>query len=209
MADLRLERVLWVNGITVLGIDEAGRGPLAGPVVAGACILPQSASLAQVNDSKKLSEKRRDAAYEQILDVAVAWGVGIVDHRRIDQINIRNATFEAMDQAARNCLQQLGHMPERPGLLVDGNALVPQWTGEQRWVIGGDRKSLSIAAASILAKVTRDRLMLEYELQYPGYGFAKHKGYAAREHLAALDALGPTPIHRMTFIDHRQLKFSL
>jgi ribonuclease HII len=207
MADLRLERVLWGSGFTVIGIDEAGRGPLAGPVVAGACILPQGARLPQVNDSKKLSEKRRDAAYERILDVAMAWGVGIVDHHRIDQVNIRNATFEAMDQATRCCLDRLGHLPQRPGLLIDGNALLPQWTGEQRWIIGGDRKSLSIAAASILAKVTRDRMMLEYDLQYPGYGFARHKGYAAREHLEALDALGPTPIHRMTFIDHRQLKF--
>lgn len=207
MADLRMERVLWRHGFTVVGVDEAGRGPLAGPVVAGACILPEGVELPDVNDSKKLSEKRREAAYDRILAVAVGWGVGIVSHARIDSINIRNATFEAMDQAARAAMQMAAERCQEPVWLVDGNAAVPQWKGAQRTVIGGDRKVLSIAAASILAKVTRDRMMVEYDRIYPGYGFAKHKGYAAKEHFAALDELGPSPIHRITFIDHRQLRF--
>lgn len=206
MADLRMERVLWRHGYTVVGVDEAGRGPLAGPVVAGACILPEGLQLAGIDDSKRLTEKRREAAYERILAAAVGWGVGLVDHQRIDQINIRSATFEAMALAVEEALGRAGERCERPCLLVDGNALVPGWTRDQRWVIGGDRKALSIAAGSILAKVTRDRLMVEYDRVYPGYGFARHKGYAAQEHLAALDRLGPSPIHRITFIDHRQLR---
>lgn len=205
-----MERVLWRNGYLVVGVDEAGRGPLAGPVVAGACILPHSVSLPRVNDSKQLSEKRREAAYSEILEAAAGWGAGAVDAVRIDQINIRNATFEAMQQAVQAALamaeEKLGEL-ERCCLLVDGNAVLPAWTGEQRAVVGGDRKSLSIAAGSIIAKVTRDRMMVEYDAIYPGYGFAKHKGYAAREHFAALDERGPTPIHRVSFIDHRQLRF--
>jgi len=213
LADLRMERVLWRHGYTVVGVDEAGRGPLAGPVVAGACILPEDVALTDgvtlqgVNDSKKLSEKRREAAYERIIAAAVGWGIGIVDHARIDQINIRNATFEAMDLAARAAMVMAAERCHKPVWLVDGNAAVPQWHGAQRAVVGGDRKVLSIAAASILAKVTRDRMMVEYDRLYPGYGFAKHKGYAAKEHFAALDELGPSPIHRRTFIDHRQLRF--
>lgn len=206
MADLRMERVLWGHGWAVVGVDEAGRGPLAGPVVAGACILPPGAELPGVNDSKKLTERRREAAYEAILQTAVGWGVGVVDNRRIDQINIRNATFEAMAQAAAAALAMAGEAGARPWLLVDGNAQVPSWQGAQRCVVGGDRKVLSIAAASILAKVTRDRMMVEYDQLYPQYGFARHKGYGAQEHFAALDAFGPCPIHRITFIDHRQLR---
>lgn len=205
MADLRMERVLWRHGYTVVGVDEAGRGPLAGPVVAGAAILPEGAELPGVNDSKQLSEKKREKAYERVLEVALGWGVGLVDHQRIDQINIRNATFEAMYLAVQAARQMAGES-DKTCLLIDGNALVPAWTGDQRWVIGGDRKVLSIAAGSILAKVTRDRMMVEYDKLYPEYGFAKHKGYSAKEHFAALDAHGPCPIHRMTFIDHRQLK---
>jgi ribonuclease HII len=210
MADLRMERVLWRHAYTVIGVDEAGRGPLAGPVVAGAAILPQGAVLPGVNDSKQLSEKKREAAYAAIMQTAVAWGVGVVDHQRIDSINIRNATFEAMAAAVQAALQmaaERGAAVDRPCLLIDGNALVPAWTSEQRWVIGGDRKVLSIAAGSILAKVTRDRMMVEYDRLYPEYGFARHKGYAAREHFEALDRQGPCPIHRITFIDHRQVRF--
>lgn len=210
MADLRMERVLWRHGYTVVGVDEAGRGPVAGPVVAGAAILPVGAELPGVNDSKQLSEKKREKAYEKVCEIALGWGVGVVDHQRIDQINIRNATFEAMYLAVQAALKMFGERTGAPTaktcLLIDGNALVPAWTGDQRWVIGGDRKVLSIAAGSILAKVTRDRMMVEYDRLYPAYGFAKHKGYAAKEHFAALDAHGPCPIHRMTFIDHRQLK---
>lgn len=206
MADLRMERVLWRRGYAVVGVDEAGRGPLAGPVVAGACILPPDAVLPGVNDSKKLSEKRREAAYDAILQTAVGWGVGVVDHERIDRINIRRATFEAMAQAVDAALRMAGASGADPFLLIDGNATIPSWSGAQRWVIGGDRKVLSIAAGSILAKVTRDRMMVEYDRLYPEYGFARHKGYAAKEHFAALDRVGPCPIHRITFIDHRQLK---
>lgn len=207
MADLRMERVLWRCGYTVVGVDEAGRGPLAGPVVAGAAILPEGVELPGVNDSKKLSEKKREAAHELIRSVAVGWGVGVVDNGRVDQVNIRNATFEAMALAVDAALAMAGEQSVKPCLLVDGNALVPSWQGVQRYVIGGDRKVLSIAAASILAKVTRDRMMVEYDQLYPEYGFARHKGYSAKEHFDALDQHGPTPIHRMTFIDHRQLRF--
>jgi ribonuclease HII len=206
VADLRMERLLWRRGYTVVGVDEAGRGPLAGPVAAGACILPEGVELPGVNDSKKLSEKKREAAYLRILEAAVGWGVGIVDAQRVDQVNIRNATFEAMTQAVQAALAMAGERCGKPCLLVDGNALVPAWTGDQRWVVGGDRKVLSIAAGSILAKVTRDRMLVEYDRLYPQYGFARHKGYGAKEHLEALDAYGPSPIHRMTFIDHRQLR---
>jgi ribonuclease HII len=205
-----MERVLWRHGFTVVGVDEAGRGPLAGPVVAGAAILPEGAALPGVNDSKQLSEKKREAAYTAVCEVAVGWGVGIVDAARVDQVNIRNATFEAMALAVQGALamaRERGTAVAKPCLLVDGNALVPSWQGDQRWVIGGDRKVLSIAAGSILAKVTRDRMMVEYDKRYPQYGFAKHKGYGAKEHMAALDEHGPCPIHRMTFIDHRQLRF--
>lgn len=205
-ANLRLERVLWGHGCTVVGVDEAGRGPLAGPVVAGACILPPGVDLPGVNDSKALSAKRREEAFGRIQAAALGWGVGVVDAGRIDQINIRNATFEAMALAAKAALGMAG-AGDQAFLLVDGNATIPSWQGPQRWVVGGDHKSLSIAAASILAKVTRDRMMVAYDQDYPEYGFARHKGYGAKEHLAALDEHGPCPIHRMTFIDHRQLRF--
>lgn len=206
MADLRLERVLWRHGYAVYGVDEAGRGPLAGPVVAAACILPVDAELPGVNDSKKLSERRREAAYDLVRRVALGWGVGVVDAARIDQINILQATFLAMSEAVQ-AAQAMAQDRATPWLLIDGNARLPHWAGTQRPVVGGDRKSLSIAAASILAKVTRDRMMIEYDLLYPAYGFARHKGYASKEHLEALDRVGPSPIHRMSFIDHRQLRF--
>lgn len=213
-----MERVLWRHGWRVVGVDEAGRGPLAGPVVAGACILPQEADLPGVNDSKKLTPRKREEAYEAILQTALGWAVGVVDNRRIDEINIRNATFEAMAQAVAGALTMArersaaaaeGAALEDDGfyVLVDGNAAIPFWKGDQRCVVGGDRKVLSIAAASILAKVTRDRMMMEYDALYPEYGFAHHKGYGSKEHFAALDAHGPCPIHRMSFIDHRQLRF--
>lgn len=206
MADLRLERVLWRHGYQVIGVDEAGRGPLAGPVVAAACILPPDADLPEVNDSKKLSEKKREAAFERIRQAALGFGIGIVDAQRIDQINILRATFEAMTQAVAEA-RAMAAVAGTPWLLVDGNQKLPSWAGEQRPVVGGDRKSLSIAAASILAKVTRDRIMVAYDELYPQYGFARHKGYSAREHFEAIDRYGPSPIHRMTFINHRQLRF--
>lgn len=208
MADMRMERVLHRRGFAPVGVDEAGRGPLAGPVVAGACILPANVVLDGVNDSKRLSEKRREAAYEQVVATALGWGVGVVESTRIDQVNIRNATFEAMQLAVDAALQMARGrvMEERFCLLIDGNAALPSWQAEQRWVIGGDRKVLSVAAASILAKVTRDRMMVEYDRLYPVYGFARHKGYGAKGHFAALDEHGPCPLHRITFINHRQLR---
>lgn len=236
MADLRMERVLWRHQYQVIGVDEAGRGPLAGPVVAGACILPEGVELPGVNDSKRLSEKRRLTAFEQIKAVALGWGVGVVNADRIDRINILQATFEAMELAVQAAItmaieravaggaEPISQAGEAAGgqieggqdavgqdgrsiLLIDGNQRLPRWSGEQRTVVGGDRKSLSIAAASILAKVTRDQMMIAYDERYPGYGFASNKGYASKQHLAALDAEGPSPIHRITFIDHRQLRF--
>ncbi|MEW8977906.1 MAG: ribonuclease HII [Symbiobacterium sp.] len=210
MADLRLERVLWRHGCQVVGVDEAGRGPLAGPVVAAACILPEGAALPGVNDSKQLTEKQREAAFGPIQEIALGWGIGVVDAARIDEINILQATFEAMAQAVEAARAmaalRLGRAAEA-ALLVDGNRPLPQWSGWQRPVVGGDRKSLSIAAASILAKVTRDRIMVEYDKLYPEYGFARNKGYGSREHWEALERFGPCPIHRRTFIGHRQLRF--
>lgn len=210
MADLRLERVLWRHGCQVVGVDEAGRGPLAGPVVAAACILPEGAALPGVNDSKQLTEKQREAAFGPIQEIALGWGIGVVDAARIDEINILQATFEAMAQAVEAARAmaalRLGRAAEA-ALLVDGNRPLPQWSGWQRPVVGGDRKSLSIAAASILAKVTRDRIMVEYDKLYPEYGFARNKGYGSREHWEALERFGPCPIHRRTFIGRRQLRF--
>lgn len=224
MADLRLERVLWSRGYLPIGIDEAGRGPLAGPVVAAACLLPADVELPGVNDSKKLTEKKREALFPLVQERAIAWGIGVVDHERIDEINILNATFEAMRLAVRGLLGEvrltepplwaeavggplarpLSEVEATPFLLVDGNQKIREWTGLQRPVVGGDRKALAIAAASILAKVARDRLMIGYDKLYPAYGFAGHKGYSAPVHWGALDREGPCPIHRRSFLGPRQ-----
>lgn len=200
-----MERVLWRHYRAVAGVDEVGRGPLAGAVVAAAVVLPPDVDLPGVNDSKLMSEKQRDAAFDRIKAAALGWAVGVVGPERIDQINIRNAAFEAM-------LQALAGLPaacRAEAVLIDGNALLPRWDGPQRAVVGGDRKVLSIAAASIIAKVTRDRMCLEWEEQYPGYGFARHKGYYTREHVEAIARLGPSPIHRRTFIGSLQTRLSL
>ena len=175
------------------GIDEAGRGPLAGPVVAGAVILPQDKKILYLNDSKKLSPAKREELYDVIMDEAVAVGVGIVGPARIDEINILQATYEAIRQA----IEKLG---VRPDLLLNDAVTIPGVEIPQVPIIKGDAKSVSIAAASIIAKVTRDRLMLQYDEILPGYGFAKHKGYGSSEHIEAIRRLGPTPIHRQTFI---------
>lgn len=177
----------------ICGIDEAGRGPLAGPVVAGACILPEDAEILYLNDSKKLSSKKREALYEEICDKAVAYGVGIVSPQRIDEINILQATYEAM----REAVKQMGVTPDL--LLVDA-VTIPAVTTKQVGIIKGDAKSVSIAAASILAKVTRDRIMVQYAHAYPEYGFAGHKGYGSAAHIEAIKKYGPSPIHRTTFI---------
>lgn len=188
------ETALRAEGFSIIcGIDEAGRGPLAGPVCAAACVLPAGLELEGLNDSKKLSEKRREALYDQITAQALAWAVCLVDEKTIDEINILQATFRAM----RGAVSKLSLTPNL--CLVDGN-LDPGLGLPTKTVVKGDATCASIAAASILAKVTRDRLMLRYDAQYPGYGFAAHKGYGTKAHYAALAALGPCPIHRRSFL---------
>ena len=177
----------------ICGIDEAGRGPLAGPGAAGALILPTDCTLLYLNDSKKLSEKRREELFVQIKEQAVAWCVGIVGPERIDEINILQATYEAMRQAVAG-------LGVKPDLLLNDAVEIPGVDIMQVPIIKGDAKSVSIAAASILAKVTRDHMMVEYDQLFPDYGFAKHKGYGTAAHIQAIQELGPCPIHRRSFI---------
>ncbi len=177
----------------VCGIDEAGRGPLAGPVVAGAVILPQDSKILWLNDSKKLSAKKREELYDVIMEEAIAVGVGYASPARIDEINILQATYEAM----REAILKLGVVPQ---ILLNDAVTIPGVTIPQVPIIKGDAKSVSIAAASIIAKVTRDRLMMEYDKVMPEYGFAANKGYGAASHIEALKKYGPSPIHRTTFI---------
>lgn len=177
----------------ICGVDEAGRGPLAGPVVAGAAILPKDQVILYLNDSKKLSEKRREELFLEVKEKAVAWSVGIVSPARIDEINILQATYEAMREAIKG-LQMV------PDVLLNDAVTIPGLSITQVPIIKGDAKSVSIAAASVLAKVTRDHMMVEYDQLYPEYGFAKHKGYGTAAHTAVIRELGPTPIHRMTFL---------
>ena len=177
----------------ICGIDEVGRGPLAGPVVAGAVILPKDCDILYLNDSKKLSEKMREALYDEIMEKAVATGIGIVGPGRIDEINILQATYEAMRMAIDN-------LKVRPDLLLNDAVTIPEVDINQVPIIKGDAKSISIAAASIIAKVTRDRLMVQYEEVLPGYGFASNKGYGSSAHIQAIKELGATPIHRQSFI---------
>lgn len=175
------------------GIDEVGRGPLAGPVVAGAVILPKDCDILYLNDSKQLSEKKREELYEIIMEKAVSTGLGFVSPERIDEINILQATYEAMREA-------IGALSQTPDLLLNDAVTIPKVTVRQIPIIKGDAKSISIAAASIIAKVTRDRLMVQYDSMFPEYGFAGNKGYGAQAHLDALRKFGPTPIHRRSFI---------
>ena len=177
----------------ICGIDEAGRGPLAGPVVAGAVILPKDCEILFLNDSKKLSEKKREALFVEIQEKAVAWSVGVVGPDVINEINILQATYEAM----RRAIAGLGVQPD---LLLNDAVTIPGVAVEQIPIIKGDAKSVSIAAASILAKVTRDHMMVEYDALFPEYGFAKHKGYGTADHIRAIRESGPCPIHRRSFI---------
>ena len=177
----------------ICGIDEVGRGPLAGPVVAGAVILPKDCDILYLNDSKQLSEKKREELYDVIMEKAVSTGLGFVSPERIDQINILQATYEAMREAIK-------HLPVKPDILLNDAVTIPLVDIPQVPIIKGDAKSISIGAASIIAKVTRDRMMVDYEKQYPGYGFADNKGYGSAAHIAALKAYGATPIHRRSFI---------
>ncbi len=175
------------------GIDEVGRGPLAGPVVACAVILPKDCDILYINDSKKLTAAKREELYDVIMEKAVSVGLGMTGPERIDEINILQATFEAMREA-------VSKLTVVPGLLLNDAVTIPGLAVPQVPIIKGDAKSISIAAASIVAKVTRDRMMVEYDKTMPEYGFASNKGYGSAAHLEALKKYGPTPIHRRTFI---------
>ena len=175
------------------GIDEVGRGPLAGPVVAACVILPKDCGLLYINDSKQLSEKKRDELYDRILEEAVSVGIGVVSHEVIDEINILQATFRAMREA-------IDMMEVKPDQILVDAVHIPGITIPQRGIIKGDAKSISIAAASIVAKVTRDRMMVEMDEKYPGYGFAGNQGYGSAEHIQAIREKGPCEIHRRSFI---------
>ena len=183
----------------IAGIDEVGRGPLAGPVCAAAVILPRGFAIDEINDSKKISEKKREKLYDVIIDAAVAYSVAFVEPEVIDEINIRRATHRAM-QAAADGLPQAADF-----LLVDGNDKIPFDNVECEYAIKGDATYECIAAASILAKVTRDRYMREADGIYPGYDFAKNKGYGTKSHMEGIRSLGLTPIHRKTFITPKVL----
>lgn len=177
----------------ICGIDEVGRGPLAGPVVAGAVILPKDCRILYINDSKKLSEKKREELYDVIMEQAVACAVGYATPERIDEINILQATYEAMREA-------VGKLKPQPDILLNDAVRIPGIAIRQVPIVKGDAKSISIGAASIIAKVTRDRLMVEYDKIYPEYDFAGNKGYGSAAHIAAVKKHGPTPIHRRSFI---------
>ncbi len=179
----------------ICGIDEVGRGPLAGPVVAGAVILPKDCSILYINDSKQLSEKKREELYDIIMEQAVACAVGYATPERIDEINILQATYEAMREA-------INRLSPAPDILLNDAVTIPGISIRQVPIIKGDAKSISIGAASIIAKVTRDRLMVEYDKVFPEYDFAGNKGYGSQAHIEALKKYGPTPIHRRSFIKH-------
>ena len=179
----------------VCGIDEVGRGPLAGPVVAAAVILPADHNILYLNDSKQLSAKKREQLYDEIMNQAVAVGVGMANEKVIDEINVLNADYEAMKQA-------ISKLDIKPDILLNDAVKIPGVDIDQVSIIKGDTLSASIAAASIIAKVTRDRLMIEYDDIYPGYGFARNMGYGTSEHIDALKKMGPCAIHRRTFITH-------
>ena len=179
----------------VCGIDEVGRGPLAGPVVAGAVILPKDCQILYLNDSKKLTAKKREELYDVIMKEAVAVGIGYASPARIDEINILQATYEAMREA-------ISKLPIQPDVLLNDAVKIPGVNIYQVPIIKGDAKSVSIAAASIVAKVTRDRLMEEYDAHIPEYGFASNKGYGSAQHIEALKKYGPSPIHRRSFLTH-------
>lgn len=183
----------YVSYTYICGIDEVGRGPLAGPVVAGAVILPKECDLLYINDSKKLTEKKREELYDIIMEKAISVGIGYASPERIDEINILQATYEAMREA-------INKLSVSPDILLNDAVTIPEVSCKQVPIIKGDAKSISIGAASIIAKVTRDRLMVDYDTVYPEYGFASNKGYGASVHIEALKKYGPTPIHRRSFI---------
>ncbi|MBV8771218.1 MAG: ribonuclease HII [Deltaproteobacteria bacterium] len=191
--NLRYERKLWRDGLlAVAGLDEAGVGPMAGPVVAAAVIFEPETFIKGVNDSKQLKPEDRADYFAKIHQRALAIGVGAASHGEVDELNIFWATMLASRRAVMSLLRRPDHV------LVDGRR-IPELDLPQTRIVGGDRKSFCIAAASIIAKVTRDRMMIEYDAQFPGYGFAQHKGYCTPEHFAMLERLGPSPLHRRSF----------
>ncbi len=190
----KIENEIYKTGVqTICGIDEAGRGPLAGPVVVAAVIMPKDSFIEGVNDSKKVSEKKREALYEQITNEAIAWGVGIIDQKEIDEINILNATKKGLTTA----IKELKVKPDR--IIVDALDKIDTLGIPYTPIIKGDAKCYSIAAASIIAKVTRDRIMRQWDEIYPMYGFEKHKGYGTAMHMQAIREYGLCPIHRRSF----------
>ena len=191
----QIEEEMYNQGINyICGIDEAGRGPLAGPVVVAAAIMPRDSMIEGVNDSKKISEKKREALYELITNEAIAWGVGIIDQKEIDRINILNATKEGLTTAVKS----LQVKPDR--IIVDALNGIDTLGIPYTSIIKGDAKCYSIAAASIIAKVTRDRIMRQWDEIYPMYGFEKHKGYGTAAHIAAIKEYGLCPLHRLSFV---------
>ncbi len=199
MSLLEFEKEYYTQGYRkIAGVDEVGRGPLAGPVCAAAVILPEGLEIAGINDSKKLTEKKRELLYDEIAKVAIAWAVSFVEPQIIDEINIRQATHLAMENAVKELAEKADF------LLVDGNDKIP-FDVPSAYIVKGDARSQSIAAASIMAKVTRDRYMVEMGTVYPGYGFEKHKGYGTKAHMEAIRRDGLTPIHRRSFITAKVL----
>lgn len=201
----KIERELYQKGVkSICGIDEAGRGPLAGPVVVASVIMPEDSMIEGVNDSKKVSEKKREKLYEQIIEEAVAYGVGIIDQNEIDRINILNATKEGLTLCIKELekdLKEKNRGIEKPEIiLVDALTKIDTDHIPYQSIIKGDAKSYSIAAASIIAKVTRDRIMRQWDEVYPEYGFAKHKGYGTAMHISAIKQYGICPLHRKTFV---------
>lgn len=184
----------------ICGIDEAGRGPLAGPVVVGACVMKPDSKLEWVNDSKKVTEKRREILYDRIIEDSLAWGVGIISWDEIDKINILNATKKGLEEALKQVIEKLNSKPDM--VIVDALKNIDTFGIPYESIIKGDAKCYSISCASILAKVTRDRIMREYDKVFPEYGFEKNKGYGTKEHIEALKKYGPSIIHRKTFIIH-------
>lgn len=198
--NLDIEQIIWSNGFQrIAGVDEAGCGPLAGPVVAAAVVFPRDFYHPEINDSKKLTSSKREELAQLIRDKAIATGIGVVSHSEIDRMNIRQATFKAM----RKALGSLGIKPDY--ILFDGYEL-PERLFRQEAIINGDEISFTIAAASILAKVTRDHLMIKYHQQYPQYGFDRHKGYGTVFHREMIRKYGPCPLHRKTFL-HKIISF--
>ena len=197
----RYEENLYNEGLKyICGIDEAGRGPLAGPVVVGAVVMPKDSMLEFMNDSKKVTEKRRELLYEEIVNTSLAYGIGIISQEEIDKINILNATKKGLHEALGQVIEKLKQKPDI--IIVDALREIDTFGITYESIIKGDATCYSISAASILAKVTRDRIMEEWDQIYPQYGFKSHKGYGTAKHIAAIKQYGPCPLHRKTFITH-------